>query len=145
MAKPDLSPITGLRQAHAALLADVNRLFAAAGQPSSEEALAELRLQLGATRAHVVEHFRFEEENGYLDAVRDREPRLDHVVLQLADEHRRLLHNLNALIDQAERAMSLRKPLRERVVRWIAQLRNHELHENEVVQDCFNLDVGAED
>jgi len=60
-----------LGRAHEALLADLRELEQAA-DPSSGEGLVGLRARLGEARVHLTEHFRFEEENGYMDAVRAR-------------------------------------------------------------------------
>jgi len=35
--------------------------------------------------------------------------------------------------------------LREKVRAWVEKVRKHEASENDLVQDVFNLDVGAED
>jgi hypothetical protein len=133
-----------LGQAHVALLADLRELEQAV-RPSSGEGLPDLRARLGATHTHITEHFRFEEQNGYMDAVRKREPRLERTVQQLAEEHRQLARSLEVLIEQARAATSLDDPFREEVRGWVERVRRHEVRENDVVQDAFNLDIGAED
>src|SRR5262249_7353893 len=87
MERAEPSIAESLTRAHAALLEDLRKLAEATRPPTSEE-LAELRARLGATRAHLAEHFRFEEQNGYMDVVRKREPRLERTIQQLAGEHR---------------------------------------------------------
>jgi hypothetical protein len=133
-----------LCRAHVALLEDLRKLEEAA-RPASGESLTELRARLGATQAHVTEHFRFEEQNGYLDAVRKREPRLERAIQQLAEEHRALAESLEVLIKQARAATTLDDPFREAIRRWVERVREHEARENDLVQDAFNLDIGAED
>jgi hypothetical protein len=133
-----------LGQAHRTLLADLVELEQAVF-PSSGESLAELRAQLGEVHAHVTEHFRFEEQNGYLDSVRKREPRLERTVQQLAEEHGQLRQSLDALIREARAATSLGHTLRDEVREWIERVRQHESRENDLVQDAFNLDISAED
>jgi hemerythrin-like domain-containing protein len=133
-----------LSRAHAALLQDLRTLEEAV-RPSSGEGLPELRARLGATHTHIAEHFRFEEQNGYMDAVRKREPRLERTVQQLAEEHRQLTQSLDALIGEARTAANLDDSFRERVVAWVEEVRQHEIRENDLVQDVFNLDIGAED
>jgi hypothetical protein len=133
-----------MKQAHAALLKDLGKLEAAA-RPGSAAGLAGLREQLGATLTDVTAHFRFEEQGGYLDGVRKREPRLEHVAQQLAEEHGRLTQSLQALVREAQEATALTDGLGEKVREWVARLRHHEAHENEVVQDAFNTDLGADD
>jgi hypothetical protein len=133
-----------LGRAHAALLADLRELEQAA-RPSSRQGLASLRARLSATQTHVTEHFRFEEQNGYMEAVLKREPCLERAIQQLAEEHRSLAQSLAVLIEQARAATSLDDPFREEVRGWVECVRQHEARENEVVQDAFNLDIGAED
>jgi len=133
-----------LGKAHVALLADLRELEQAV-RPSSGEDLAGLRARLGAAHAHITEHFRFEEQNGYMDAVRKREPRLERTIHQLAEEHGQLRQSLEALIGEARGVTSLGDTLREGIQGWIERVRQHEFRENNLVQDAFNLDIGAED
>jgi hypothetical protein len=138
------SIVEALGRAHAALLNDLRQL-AEAVRPASAEGLPDLRAGLDATRRHILEHFRFEEQNGYLDAVRKREPRLDRTVAQLAEEHRQLAESLDALIARAGAATHLDDTLREVVRGWIGRVRRHERCENDLVQDAFDSDIGPED
>jgi len=133
-----------LGRAHATLLADL-QLLRSAVHPASGKGLTEVRNRLTATQAHIAEHFRFEEQNGYLEGVRKREPRLDHTIQRLAEEHRVLAQSLAARSEQADTASSLDDSFRDQVRAWIEQVRQHERHENELVQDAFNLDIGDED
>jgi hypothetical protein len=133
-----------LGQAHAALTADLRQLEQAV-QPAAGASVEEVRDRLAATRTHIAEHFRFEEENGYMDAVRKREPRLERAIQLLAAEHRQLARSLDALIGAVGSAAGLGNPLREEVREWIDDVRQHEIRENDLVQDAFNQEVGAED
>ena len=133
-----------LKQAHVVLARDLRELEQAS-QCSSSGDLDGLRAQLGATHAHVTEHFRFEEQNGYMDAVRKREPRLERIIRELAEEHSQLRSSLEELIGEARVTSSLGGLLRERIRTWVKRVRQHEMRENDVVQDAFNLDIGAED
>ena len=142
MQTPDASVAETLNRAHAALLKDLRKLDEAAG-PTSGKVSTELRARLGATRTHLAEHFGFEEQNGYMDKVRKREPRLEHVIQQLAEEHRRLMQSLESLIGEC--SPGLDNSFREKVRAWVQEVRQHEIHENDVVQDAFTLDIGPED
>jgi len=143
MEKTKESVAEALGRAHVALLADMKALGQAV-RPSEND-LAKLRSRLGSTRTNITEHFRFEEQNGYLDVVRKREPRLEREIHQLAEEHGQLSKSLDALIGKARTATSLGDSLRDETRQWIEQVRKHEVHENDVVQDAFDLDIGAED
>ena len=144
MANNKASVAESLERAHAALLEDLRKLEEAA-YPASGEVLAELRRRLEATHWHITEHFRFEEQNGYLDAVRKREPRLERAIEQLAQEHRALEQSLKALIREAAAVSRLGAAFREKVRRWVEHVRQHEARENDLVFDAFNLDISAED
>jgi hypothetical protein len=142
--KTENSLAESLGRAHGALLADLRELEKAVGTASGE-ALAELRDRLRATDAHISEHFRFEEQNGYMDAVRKREPRLVRPIDELAQEHGELRQTLAALTERAGACTSLDDALREEIRDWIRRVRRHEARENELVQGAFNLDIGPED
>lgn len=133
-----------LGKAHMAFLEDMRKLEDAA-RSTNAGSLGELQSHLAATQLHLKEHFRFEEENGYLDTVRKREPRLERSIEHLAEEHRDLSRSLDALVMKASTCTSLEEEMRGCVREWIKRVKNHEIRENELVQDAFNLDLGAED
>jgi hypothetical protein len=143
MAK-ETSIAESLSRAHQALRNDLQKLRDATEQATDQDIPA-IRAHLGATRTHILQHFRFEEQNGYMDRVRKREPRLEHTIEQLAGEHQQLSQALDALIEKANQASSLDPDLQERTRQWIAAVRRHEAREDELVQDSFNLDISAED
>ena len=89
MARTETSIAEALSRAHDALLNDLEKLWESV-DPASGQTLAGLLARLSTTQAHVTEHFRFEEQNGYMDAVRKREPRLERAIQQLAEEHEQL-------------------------------------------------------
>jgi hemerythrin-like domain-containing protein len=144
MKRPRPNVAESLRDAHATLLADLRQLEAAT-QPPSPEDQSELLTRLRSMRKHVTEHFRFEEQNGYMDAVRKRQPRLERTIEELATEHRELSQVLEDLIAQGVAAASSHDGFCNKIAQWIARLRKHETRENELVQDSFNLDIAAED
>jgi hypothetical protein len=104
-----------------------------------------LRTRLGATRAHIAVHFRFEEVDGYMATVRKREPRLERAIDELANEHGQLLSSLDALLEETATAPSLDEAVRAKVSKWINHVRQHEACENHLIQDAFNLEIGTED
>jgi type II secretory pathway component PulJ len=132
-----------LRQAHVALERDLENLEARLREPA-ELTPAELHLRLSRTRTDLAEHFRREEENGYMNTVLEHSPNRDQVVQHLLQEHRFLLDAVNALIEAAA-GHQPDAELRRKVLTWIESLRDHEMRENILVQDAFNLDVAAED
>jgi hypothetical protein len=144
MDKAEKSVAEALGRAHAALLKDL-RALELAGRPDSKNGPNALRARLDATRAHLVEHFRFEEQSGYMDAVRKREPRLERAVEQLAEQHRELLGSLDALIREIGTAPSIDASVGAKITAWVKNVQQHEARENHLVQEAFSLDIGAED
>jgi hemerythrin-like domain-containing protein len=133
-----------LRQAHVALRNELKGLEAAVCATEAAGS-AELKIRLDAIRAHVTRHFRAEEEDGYMEAVRKREPHLGRVIDKLRDEHGELAGSLEELMQRARVSPRLDDAFREQVTTWIGRIRRHEASENELVQGAFNLDVAAED
>jgi hypothetical protein len=133
-----------MKEAHTALFEALDKLEAAI-HPGSTGGLTELYARLGTTLAHITEHFQFEEQNGYMDAVRKREPRLDREIRHLRAEHAELAHSLNDIIRAADAVTNVSESLEAQVRVWVERVRQHERHENGLVQNAFNLDVGAED
>jgi len=133
-----------VKRVHSVLVEDLRSLEEAA-QPTSGEGLTALRSRLRTARGHLAEHFRFEEQNGYMDAIRKREPRLERPIQQLSEEHRQLARILDSLVGEASAAATLDHGLRAGVQVWIERVRHHEIRENKLVQDTFDLDIGAKD
>jgi hypothetical protein len=100
---------------------------------------------LDGLQVHLREHFRFEEKDGYMEAVRQRQPHRDREIAQLLEEHRQLAQSLDALRLDMRVADGLSDSLRESVRAWVERVRHHEAHENRLVQEAFNLDISAED
>jgi len=144
MDNTETSVAEALRRAHAALVVNLRTLEEAA-LAGPEDGPGNLRARLRATQAHLAEHFRCEEQNGYMDAVRKREPRLERTIQELADEHRQLMQCLETLLQGARSDRCLGEPFREEVRRWVERVHQHEVRETDLVQDAFNLDLGAED
>jgi hemerythrin-like domain-containing protein len=97
------------------------------------------------TQDYITDYATEEEQNGYMNAVREREPRLERTIYQLAKEHVQLRQSLEALIGESRAAPSLSDTLREEIREWIERVRRHENRENDLIQGAFNLDLGAED
>jgi hypothetical protein len=144
MGMTEPSVAEALSQAHATLLDDLRELEEAA-RPAAGDGLAALCARLGATQARLTEHFRFEEHDGYMHAVRERVPRLERTIQHLADEHGQLAQSLDDLLRESAAATSLAEPLRRQVRAWIERVRHHEARENDVVHEAFNRDIGTMD
>jgi hypothetical protein len=138
-----------LRRAHESLLRELGNLEQAvrpiSGNRRSGDGRIALIDRLEATLVHLTEHFRFEEQNGYMHAVRQREPRLERAVQHLADEHRELKESLETLIAKARAASGLEDSFRSEIRAWIESVWRHESRENELIEDAFNLNISAAD
>lgn len=133
-----------LKRAHRAIFQDVKKLTDAIRVDSGIE-LADLRTRLKATLAHATDHFHLEEKSGFMDSMADRDPRLEHAVEKLRGEHDELKETLRAIIVDSTQVSQFEPVLRSRIHDWIARFRHHEYSENDLVQDAFNYDLGAED
>ena len=132
---------TAMSRAEAVLLEHLRIL----DEASHSEGRTALTGRLKALATDLAEHFRLEEQGGYMDVVRKRQPRLEHEVQHLEHEHRALGNRLNELIGEAGGANGSNAPFQEKVRSWIEQMRLHECRENLLVEEAFNLDIAAED
>jgi hemerythrin-like domain-containing protein len=132
-----------LHQAHARLQTDLRKLENEA-EATSTATLSQLRSHLQLTRVHVAGHFQFETQGGYMEALRNRQPRLYRTIGRLAEEHEEMMQSLDALIESSRRPTSQLKAIRERVRDWIDSVRSHERRENNLMQEAFDFDVGSE-
>lgn len=148
MAAIDLDTTRALEHAHESLRADLDALEAAL-DPAAGEPAAMIALRLAATRTLVDEHFRSEEQDGYMDVVRDHDVRLEAAIDRLVRQHRELYRTLEDLVRRSTVAEETvgkcgaahRKEIRD----WIARLRGHEREEQAVFLEAFNRDIGSED
>ncbi|MFN4260733.1 MAG: hemerythrin domain-containing protein [Gemmataceae bacterium] len=132
-----------LRHAHTELLRDLQGLEELTRSLASQD-WGKLAARLEAIAAHLAEHFRLEEEDGYFDEVRQEQPRLERTIARLAEEHRQMADSLNALIQDAQRATNV-ETLPARIQEWIHSVRDHEARENALAQEAFSRDTGGQD
>jgi hypothetical protein len=144
MKRKNGSATEAIIEAHAELNDDLKRLEEAA-RAGTHQRRGDLAARLSATRAHLGEHFRLEEHGGYMDSVRQREPRLEHRVAQLAEEHQQLMRALDALISRVTAIGSVGSTFGEDVVAWVESVRRHEGREIDLVQEAFTVDISADD
>jgi hypothetical protein len=127
-----------------ALVVALNRLVDSVKPERASTLLTALKA-LVATRSHLTTHFGAEEEEDWTAALREQEPRLGHAIERLVAEHRELAHCLDALIDEAEAARDLNGPLRDKILRWVERVREHEAREVDLLEEAFDEDIGAGD
>lgn len=97
---------------------------------------------------HVLDHFRHEETGGYFAEAIDVAPRLSERADDLLRQHPRLAAQLAQLRQYARRndpseAWWLR--LSEMFTQFVSRFSEHECAENELLQDAYSTDIGAED
>jgi hypothetical protein len=126
-----------LHHAHAELLRDLRQLEEAVHSGSSEGP-TELGARLEKVRAHLADHFRFEEQDGYMAPILKEEPRFAPLVQELLDEHGQLAQTVDALLQEVRAARSLQDAMRESVRAWVKRVRQHESRENSLVQEVYN-------
>jgi hypothetical protein len=133
-----------LGRLRALLHQELSRVEAMAREPTAE-VRGPLLQALLAIRPQLDEHFRFEEENGYMREVLVREPNWERAAAHLREEHVQLLRSLDTLLDVARRDGAAPDGLGERVLAWAREVRRHESEENRLYQDAFNIELSAED
>jgi iron-sulfur cluster repair protein YtfE (RIC family) len=133
MATPEQSFAEALHEAHVDLLGHIQELEKAVG---SEEPPAEMCTRLEKVRTDLLNHFRFEEDGGYMAPVLREEPRLGPKIQELLAEHGRLAQTLDALIRETGAARKT-QDLRDKIRGWIGQVRHHEASENNLVQEAY--------
>ncbi len=133
-----------LRQAHVDLREDLG-LLAETLRPQNVVTLHVLQERLQQTQTHILNHFRLEEQGGYLQEVREAEPRLSREIDQLQAEHGQLIKDLQALLADLEEEAEVDNTVRKKVQTWIKHVRHHESRENLLVEDAFTLDIGDKD
>jgi iron-sulfur cluster repair protein YtfE (RIC family) len=122
--------------AHTALLRDLQELEKAAPK-TAEQSPGDLGKLLGSVQKHLSDHFRFEEDGGYMAPVLQEEPRLAAEVRELLGEHATLATALQALIQEVGATPSLRAHLRAKVRAWVGDVRRHESRENNLVFETY--------
>ena len=136
METPQSSFADVLYDAHTVLLRDLQELEKAVASGSAESPV-ELAGWLERLRTHLVEHFQFEEEGGYMVPVLKEEPRFGPVIQELLAEHGKMERILDALILEVGGTRSIQDAFREKVRTWVAQVRRHETRENNLVQEAY--------
>lgn len=144
MISEQLSVVEALKQAHINLLKDLAELEDTLKSSAGKDSAA-MHSRLERARADILEHFRFEELNGYMDAVLHRQPNLARSVEDLREEHRQLTQELDQLIERARTGRRLEEAFCEQVCSWLQSVRRHESSENILVQDAFNVDFSGID
>jgi hypothetical protein len=136
--------IESVKRAHRLLEENLRRLEEIS-QPNSAANLDDLRSRLSKTYTYVCEHFRLEEQDCFADDLRQNDARFQRLAQDLIDEHRELRQALDLLHAEAVTASRVDEALRGKIRHWIERIRSHEFRENDLIQDAFESDMGAQD
>jgi hypothetical protein len=142
MENTDTSVVALLGAAHRVLMRDLQGLEEMTQGAAPDPAAMTARLD--EVRQHLADHFRFEEHNGYMQAVLARAPHLARKVEQLGAEHGTVARDLAALLHEARSSAALDDAFLAKVRAWLDRVRDHEARENILVEDAFNREFGAE-
>jgi hypothetical protein len=133
-----------LQEAHTDLLRGLQELERAVGA-DSREGPAELGSRLENALKHLMDHFRFEEQGGYMAPVLAEEPRFGPLAEELLAEHSVMASAFAALIQEVGRAQAVQDGHRERARALVSQVRHHETRENNLVQEAYYSSGGTGD
>jgi iron-sulfur cluster repair protein YtfE (RIC family) len=133
-----------LEQAHRDLLSDLQHLKEAV-RSGFRESPTGLGTCLRELQTHLADHFRFEEQDGYLAPVLKEEPRFGPVIEELLAEHRQLTQALDALLQEIRNACILPDDFGERIRAWVKRVRHHEARENALVQEAYYCSAAVGD
>jgi hypothetical protein len=132
-----------MRRAQLALDQHVRELEQIVARPVPDN-LLEMRMRLKAIFGLVKDHFQREEQDGYMAAVMEHDPRYESDVECRMTEHREMRSELAKLVDEADALTQFDADFSERVQAWIEQFRKHEKGEIDLVQEAFAVEVGGE-
>ena len=136
-----------LADEHALLGSYLEQLKDLISAPDDTTAMA-LSALLDEVQGRCQAHFVFEERDGYMVEVRERQPNLSGSLDALQAEHPTLISELAAIRDavQAEpKLQQLDQEIAPRIRAWLASMRSHEHRETRIVQEAFNTDIGVGD
>ncbi|MDX9753604.1 MAG: hemerythrin domain-containing protein [bacterium] len=115
------------------------------GQPSNQEELRDLVSEL---RSHLKEHFKIEEEGGFMTPVLEERPQAESVVLHLKKEHEEILDQCDDIIQTLTSGSTSPEKLEgvcETIKNLIQQLGSHEKQEDDLIQTVFVDEIGTKD
>ncbi|MGB0716410.1 MAG: hemerythrin domain-containing protein [Phycisphaerae bacterium] len=115
----------------------------------SEQWLKDVRGCFDSFAEHLRTHMKLEEQDGYMTAIVDRNPRMSERVERLGREHddmRTLLDQMSALMSETTTGnLLLIRDFCHRVRNLIHYFEHHERTENDLVEYAFTQDIGTKD
>ena len=148
MAPVRLSWVHSLLEEHETLLDYVARARDVVDTAEAGVDRTQLLWILEQIDTHLGSHMTLEEQDGYLEAVRERLPHRSEEVERLQGEHATLREGLASVMRAVESTtdpQALTADVAPLLQRWLTQLSRHEDHENALMQEAFNADYGSGD
>ncbi len=118
-----------------------------AGAQGSHSWAAELSGSLCRLHDKLFRHFRYEEEEGMVEEISVRRPRLTQDVEELMDEHPQMLTEIRGVMADVLCYSEGKEPenpqLRQRLLKVLDDLRDHERKENHLIQRLEYSELGS--
>lgn len=131
------------------LSAKLREKMVASNRGPRREWLSEVRDSFERFREHFCRHITLEEDDGYLQAVLDRQPTTSQEVERLKHEHEQLIRVIQSisgcLMELSKDDDLLISDCCVRVQNMLAAIDRHEQDENLIVSLVFTHDIGSKD
>jgi hypothetical protein len=109
--------------------------------PSGFPGMGSLHTNLDKAYSLLIEHFRIEEEEGYMTEVLKKAPNTDRIVRDLQEQHKTLSHTLGDLMDDVKIMEAELEKLCAKLREWIEMAQAHELRESSLLTEVFGADT----
>ena len=105
--------------------------------------------QLRDFQNQLQKHFDLEEDGGYNTDLIQIAPRLSTQVAHLEEDHRKIISDLNHILDNMKRINEVQSPMilriKDRVDALLFFIKDHESKENAIIQEAYYQDFGIGD
>ena len=124
----------------------INEIFQ---EPFEESKLVQLKKLCSSINDCLIKHFKLEEDSGILQDLVEDAPNMSGRVRKHHEEHLSLSEGMKSICEKIQgvtaQDMSLLQALKKDFSLLVVKLKKHEIEENLMVLDTYNLDIGGED
>ncbi len=113
-----------------------------------QRASVEIAVEFEKLKDELVHHFHEEDDGGFFEGIVDHAPRLSERIAALREEHVQLLEQLNELQAKADvpsASLEWWEDMEHSFHEFSCELMRHEHRENEILQEAYGVDIGAQD